>query len=84
MPEGEDMARTEPEPGARPSVRMARVLRYGVRPMLRKDVELARQEIAGKVKKAGIGAGMFGVAGILGLAALGAFTTAVILASRRR
>jgi MFS family permease len=80
VPEGQDIARAEPKPRTRSPVRMAQVLRFGVRTMARKDVELARQEITNKIKQAGIGAGMFGMAGILGLMALGAFTAAAILA----
>jgi MFS family permease len=48
--------------------------------LARQEVELAKAELAVKGKRAGIGAGMFGGAGLFGLYALGALTAAVILA----
>ena len=48
--------------------------------LARKEVELAKAELALKGKRAGIGAGMFGGAGLLGLFALGSLTACVILA----
>jgi len=47
--------------------------------LARKEVELAKVELAQKGKKAGIGAGMFGGAGVLGFYAFGALTAALIL-----
>jgi MFS family permease len=47
--------------------------------LARQEVELAKAELAVKGKRAGIGAGMFGGAGIFGLYALGALTAAAIL-----
>jgi MFS family permease len=44
------------------------------------EVELAKAELAIKGKRAGIGAGMFGGAGLVGLYALGALITAAIAA----
>lgn len=44
------------------------------------EVELAKAELAAKGKRAGIGAGMFGGAGVLGFYALGALVATVILA----
>lgn len=43
------------------------------------EVELAKAELTLKGKRAGIGAGMFGGAGVFGLYALGALTTAAIV-----
>jgi hypothetical protein len=43
-------------------------------------MELAKAELREKGKAAGLGAGMFGGAGVAGLYALGAFTAAAILA----
>jgi membrane protein len=43
------------------------------------EVELAKLELQAKGKRAGIGAGMFGGAGVFGFYALGAFTAAAIL-----
>ena len=44
------------------------------------EVELAKAELSIKGKRAGIGAGLFGGAGVLGLFALGSLTAAVIAA----
>jgi len=48
--------------------------------LVRKEVELAKAELAGKGKSAAIGAGMFGGAGAFGLYAFGALTACAILA----
>jgi uncharacterized membrane protein YqjE len=48
--------------------------------LVRKEIELAKAELAEKGKRAGIGAGMFGGAGMLGFYALGALTATAILA----
>jgi hypothetical protein len=48
--------------------------------LVRQEVELAKAELAAKGKQAGIGAGMFGGAGLLGLYALGALIAAAIAA----
>jgi uncharacterized membrane protein YqjE len=48
--------------------------------LARKEVELAKLEVTEKAKRTGIGAGMFGGAGLLGVAALGALTACLILA----
>jgi MFS family permease len=48
--------------------------------LARQEVELAKAELAVKGKRAGVGAGMFGGAGLFGLYALGALTAAVVLA----
>jgi MFS family permease len=47
--------------------------------LARQEVELAKVELAAKGKRAGIGAGMFGGAGMLGFYALGAVIAAAIL-----
>jgi hypothetical protein len=47
--------------------------------LVRKELELARAEMTQKGKVAGLGAGMFGAAGLFGLLALGAFTALLIL-----
>jgi fatty acid desaturase len=64
---------------SRSLLRKASIIGFGVR-TLRKDIELAKREMSEKVKRAGVGAGMFVAAGILSLCALGAFTAAAILA----
>ncbi len=48
--------------------------------LVRKEIELAKAELGEKGKKAGQGAGMFGGAGLLGLFAFAALTTAIIAA----
>jgi uncharacterized membrane protein YqjE len=48
--------------------------------LVRKEIELAKAELQDKGKKAGIGAGMFGGAGVLGFYAFGALTACAILA----
>ena len=47
--------------------------------LLRKEVELAKAELAEKGKQAGKGAGMFGGAGLFGVGAFGALTAFLIL-----
>lgn len=48
--------------------------------LVRKELELARAEMTQKGKAAGVGAGMFGGAALVGLLALGALTVCFILA----
>ena len=48
--------------------------------LVRQELELAKAEMAEKGKQAGLGAGMFGGAGLFGLLALGALTACVIAA----
>jgi uncharacterized membrane protein YqjE len=48
--------------------------------LVRQELELAKAEIAEKGKQAGIGAGLFGGAGLAGLLALGALTACLIAA----
>ena len=48
--------------------------------LARQEVELAKAELTAKGKRAGVGAGMFGGAGLFGLYALGALTATIILA----
>src|SRR5215207_1433577 len=47
--------------------------------LIRKEVELARAELAEKGRQAGKGAGMFGGAGLFGVTAFGALTAFLIL-----
>src|SRR5215217_251428 len=48
--------------------------------LVRQEIELAKAELTQKGKQAGAGAGLFGTAGAIGLAALGALTACFILA----
>jgi hypothetical protein len=47
--------------------------------LVRQELDLAKAEMTVKGKRAGMGAGMFGAAGLFGLYALGALTACVIL-----
>jgi uncharacterized membrane protein YqjE len=48
--------------------------------LVHQELDLAKAELQAKGRQAGQGAGMFGAAGALGLAALGALTACIILA----
>jgi Putative Actinobacterial Holin-X, holin superfamily III len=48
--------------------------------LVRQELELAKAELTTKGKQVGLGAGMFGGAGVFGVYAVGALTAAVILA----
>jgi hypothetical protein len=48
--------------------------------LVRQEIELAKAELAVKGRRAGIGAGMFGGAGLLGLLGAGALTACAVLA----
>jgi uncharacterized membrane protein YqjE len=48
--------------------------------LVRQEIELAKAELAVKGKKAGIGAGMFGGAGLFGFFAFALVTTTIVLA----
>jgi uncharacterized membrane protein YqjE len=47
--------------------------------LIRSEIRLAQAEVAQKGKRAGVGIGMFSVAGLLGFFALAAFVTTAIL-----
>jgi hypothetical protein len=47
--------------------------------LVRQELELAKLELTEKGKQAGIGAGMFGGAGVVGLYAAGALTACLVL-----
>ena len=48
--------------------------------LVRQEMHLAQAELKEKGKRAGIGAGLFGAAGVVAMAALGALVAALILA----
>ena len=48
--------------------------------LARKEIELAKAEMAVKANRIGVGAGAFGVAGVVALFAVGALTATLILA----
>jgi uncharacterized membrane protein YqjE len=48
--------------------------------LVHQEIELAKAELAEKGRQAGMGAGLFGAAGVVGFLALAALTTCLILA----
>jgi uncharacterized membrane protein YqjE len=48
--------------------------------LVRQEIELAKAELTAKGKRAGVGAGMFGGAGLFGVFAFAALTTAIVAA----
>lgn len=48
--------------------------------LARQEIELAKAELTEKGKKAGLGAGMFGAAGLLGVVAFAVLTACLVLA----
>ena len=64
----------------RPTSELVKQLADQTTSLVRAEVELAKAELAEKGKRAGIGAGMFGGAGVLGFYAFGALTAAAVLA----
>lgn len=63
----------------RPMSELVKQLADQTTALVRQEVELAKAELSEKGKRAGIGAGMFGGAGVVGLYAVGALTAALIL-----
>jgi uncharacterized membrane protein YqjE len=63
----------------RPVAELLRELSDQTTTLVHKELELAKLEMAEKGKRAGLGAGMFGGAGVVGLYALGALTVAIVL-----
>jgi Putative Actinobacterial Holin-X, holin superfamily III len=66
--------------GEKPVAELVKQLSEQTSRLARQEVELAKAELAAKGKRAGIGLGMFGGAGVFGFYALGALTAAGILA----
>jgi len=64
----------------RPTSELLKQLSEQTTTLVRQEIELAKLELQEKGKKAGVGAGMFGGAGVLGLYAVGALTATIILA----
>jgi uncharacterized membrane protein YqjE len=63
----------------RPVGELLRELSEQTSKLVHQELELAKLELAQKGKRAGIGAGMFGGAGLVGLYAVGALTAALVL-----
>jgi MFS family permease len=66
--------------GERPVGELVKEATEQAQTLVRQEIELAKAELSEKGKKAGIGAGMFGGAGLFGLFAFGALTAAFIAA----
>jgi MFS family permease len=64
----------------RPTSELLKQLSDQTTALVRQEIELAKLEFREKGKKAGLGAGMFGGAGVFGLYAVGALTATIILA----
>jgi len=64
----------------RPTSELLKQLSDQTTSLVRQEIELAKLEVREKGRKAGMGAGMFGAAGVLGLYAVGALTATIILA----
>lgn len=63
----------------RPTSELLKQLSDQLTTLVRQEVELAKLELREKGKKAGVGAGLFGGAGLIGLYAVGALTAFIIL-----
>ncbi len=74
-PDGED-----PELSDRSIAELLRQLSDQTTTLVRQELDLAKAELTVKGKQAGLGAGMFGGAGVFGLYGVGALTACVILA----
>ena len=80
---GARFARTDSsaaEQADRPVAELLKDLSQQTSTLVRKELELARAEMTEKGKAAGLGAGMFGAAGLLGFFAFGALTACLVLA----
>jgi hypothetical protein len=64
----------------RPVGELMRELSVQTSALVHQELELAKLELSEKGKQAGIGAGMFGGAGVVGLYAAGALTACLVLA----
>lgn len=64
----------------RPTGELLRELSQQTADLVSQEIELAKAEIGEKGKRAGIGAGMFGGAGLFGIGAFAALTASVIAA----
>lgn len=76
----EDPGRSEPGLADRPVADLLKQLSEQSSTLVRQELELAKAELTVKGKRAGIGAGMFGGAGLFGFYAFGAVTACLILA----
>lgn len=70
----------DPELRDRPTGDLLKQLSDQTTTLVRREIDLAKAELAEKGKRAGIGAGMFGGAGLFGVGAFAALTTCIIAA----
>lgn len=66
--------------GAESTAELVKQLANQMTTLFRQEVELAKAEMAQKGKRFGVGAGMFGAAGLLGLTAFAVLTACFVLA----
>ena len=71
---------TDPALRDRSTPELLRRLSEQTATLVRQELELAKAEVSEKGRRAGIGAGLFGGAGVAGLLALGSLSAALILA----
>jgi uncharacterized membrane protein len=71
---------TESSPADASTGELVSRLSQEVADLVRSELRLAQAEVSGKAKKTGIGAGLFGAAGIVALYAVGVFIATAILA----
>ena len=74
------MATETPDLGDRRIGELLQELSQQTVTLARQEIELAKAELAEKGKRAGAGAGLMGAAGVVGLVAVGALTTAILAA----
>ncbi len=71
---------TTTDPHQLPAGELVKQLSEQTRELVAQELALAKLELTKKAKRAGIGGGMFGAAGILAVYAVGALTACLILA----
>jgi hypothetical protein len=71
---------TTPDPHELPAGELVKQLSEQTRELVAQELALAKVELTRKAKRAGIGGGMFGAAGVLALYAVGALTACLVLA----
>ncbi len=76
-PTGESPASAAPD---QPVSELLKQLSEQTSTLVRQELDLAKAELTAKGKQVGLGAGMFGAAGVVGLYAVGALTAAIVLA----
>jgi hypothetical protein len=73
-------ANGDPELRDQSVAELVRQLTEQTKTLARQEIELAKAELGEKGKRVGIGAGMFGAAGVLGFYAFGVLTACAVLA----